>query len=481
MKKWFFLPTALLLAAGSAPAAQIDVHGDLNNRFMLYTNQAQFFNGAVADVNPAVTNRLDKRDIEESWGEIKYRLWVEGSTHEGKVKGVYGIELGAIRFGNQGTSVGRSTGGGFSGDGVNIETRWAYVDIQLPGVERKARFKVGLLPYSLNSFLWTETAMGVVFDGAAGKDVGYQLAWIRGKESFNATSDDSLFEDVDALSARVDFKPVENSKLGLFALWQTSNPSQAAPAPGDPDPRRITSQTYLLKAFGNVDLDIVSLGTDGSFTLPTGFGNAFINWDLIYQTGSVDNAVFTETASGLGRTGDFDLSAWLAHVDAGATVGRTRLTYTGWYASGDDNPLDSDFEGFLATDVDRADSIILFEGGYTDDTYFTERPYLLDKGLILNKLAVDHKATEKLAVGGALLYLMAAEDVAIGGGKKSDKIGTEIDAYLSYKLFHNVEVAVNAGYLFADDAVDAFEVGVQRDGKADTDIFRSTARIRYTF
>ncbi len=125
MKKWVFLPAALLLAAGSAAAAKIDVHGDLNNRFTLYTNQAQFFNGAVADLNPAVTNRLDKRDIEESWGEIKYRLWMEGSTHEGKVKGVYGIELGAIRFGNQGNSVGRSTGGGFSGDGVNIETRWA--------------------------------------------------------------------------------------------------------------------------------------------------------------------------------------------------------------------------------------------------------------------------------------------------------------------------------------------------------------------
>lgn len=474
MKKWFFLSAALLLAAGSATAAQIDVHGDLNNRFMLYTDQAQFFNGAGADLNPATTNKLDEDDIEESWGEIKYRLWVEGSTHEGKVKGVYAIELGAIRFGNQGSSVGRSTGGGFSGDGVNIETRWAYVDIQLPGVERKARFKVGLLPYSLNPFLWTETAMGVVFDGAAGKDIGYQLAWVRGKESFNTTSDDSLFEDVDALSARVDLKPINNTKAGLFALWQTSEPDSAVPG-------AINSQTYLLKSFGNVDLDIISLGTDGSHTMPTGFGNTFVNWDLIYQTGSVDNAAFTETASGLGRTGDFDLSAWLAHVDAGANIGRTRLTYTGWYASGDDDPSDSDFEGFLATDVDRADSIVLFEGGYTDDTYFTERPYLLDKGLILNKLAVDHKASEKLTCGGALLYLMTAEDVAIGGGKKSDKIGTEIDAYLSYKLFPDVEVAVNAGYLFADDAVDAFEVGAQRDGQADTDIFRSTARIRYTF
>ena len=55
----------------------------------------------------------------------------------------------------------------------------------------------------------------------------------------------------------------------------------------------------------------------------------------------------------------------------------------------------------------------------------------------------------------------------------------EVDGYVSYKLYPNCELALNAGYLFADDVMDAWEV--VSDGTADEDIFRSTARIRYKF
>ena len=43
----------------------------------------------------------------------------------------------------------------------------------------------------------------------------------------------------------------------------------------------------------------------------------------------------------------------------------------------------------------------------------------------------------------------------------------------------NLELAVNAGYLFAGDAMDAFEVN--RNGESDRNIFRTTARARYMF
>ncbi|MGZ9163482.1 MAG: hypothetical protein ACXW4J_10720, partial [Candidatus Deferrimicrobiaceae bacterium] len=104
-----------------------------------------------------------------------------------------------------------------------------------------------------------------------------------------------------------------------------------------------------------------------------------------------------------------------------------------------------------------------------------------DKGLFFNKLALDYKHSDKLSLGGAVLYLQTAENLTLGGGKTSKKLGTEIDAYLSYKLYANTEVAINAGYLFADDGMDAFEKTAQKDGKSDADIFRSTARIRYSF
>jgi len=457
----FALLLGVILAvgfAGTAQAVDFKVHGDLNNRFMLYTDQAGMFNASETIKGAPI----DKDGIDESWGEIKYRLWVEATTNDGKVKGVYAIELGAIRFGDS-TALGGSTkGGAFSGDGINIETRWAYTDFQLPGVASKARFMIGLIPFTVNSFVWQETAMGVQFLGAAGP-ADLTLAWMRGRENFNTSKDDDLFEDLDALLARADFKPTKDSKAGLFALYQKRNPGSNGRV------AFASASQYQVKLLGNVDFDIYTLGTDGSWTIPTGFGSAFVNWDLVYQGGSLDD----NTA--ISR----DISAFLAHADVGVNFGKARLTYTVWYASGDDNSGDDKIKNFMSTDVDRADSIIFFEGGYLDDNYFTEAPHILDKGLFFNKLALDYKASDKLSVGAAVLYLQTAKALAIGGGKTEKGLGTEIDAYLSYKLFADTEIAINAGYLVADDGMDAFET--VKDGKSDADVFRSTARVRYIF
>lgn len=465
MKKLALLAGVMLALAfaGAAPAAEFKFHGDLNNRFMAYTDQAGMFSGSETVRNAA--GSINEDGVDESWGEIKYRLWVEAATDDGKVKGVYAIEMGALRFGN-GSGIGGSTrtgGGNFSGDGINIETRWAYTDFQLPGVASKARFTVGLAPFNLNSFVWQETVMGVQFNGAAGP-VDYTLAWLRGVESFNNDTEDDLFEDLDALVARVDLKPVKDAKLGLFAMYQTRDPGT------DGLQTFNSANQYQVKLLPAVDLSLYTLGIDGSWTTPTSFGNVFLNWDLIYQGGSVDD-----------NTVSRDVSAYLAHVDLGANFGKVRLTYTGWYASGDDNPDDGDVENFMSTDVDRFDSVIFFEGGFTDDNYFTEAPHILDKGLFFNKLALDYQHSNKLKLGAAVLYLETAEDLTIGGGKKETKLGTEIDAYVSYKLYANTELAINAGYLFADDGMDAFEVASQRDGSSDADVFRSTARLRYSF
>jgi hypothetical protein len=460
MKKLALLAGVMLALgfAGSALAAEFAFHGDLNHRGTAYTNQAGMFKGAETAKTTGGT--IDKDGIDEAWGEIKYRLWVEAATNDGKVKGVYAIELGAIRFGDGSTLGGSTKGGAFSGDGINVETRWAYTDIQIPGVDRKARFTFGLFPFKVNSFLWEETVMGVQFKGNFG-GVDLTLADVRGRESFNNDTDDDLFEDLDAYMARVDLKPVKNVNLGLFALYQRQDP-------GNDDIVAFSPATqYQVKLLPKVDLALYTLGIDGSLTTPTGFGNVFLNWDLIYQGGSLDD-----------NTVNRDVSAYLAHLDLGANLGKIRLTYTGWYASGDDDPADGDVENFMSTDVDRFDSIIFFET-YTDDNAFTEAPHILDKGLWFNKLALDYKHSDKLKLGAAVLYLETAEDLTIGGGKKESKLGTEIDAYVSYMLYPNTEIAINAGYLFADDGMDAFET--TKNGSSDSDVFRSTARLRYSF
>jgi hypothetical protein len=230
------------------------------------------------------------------------------------------------------------------------------------------------------------------------------------------------------------------------------------------------------------------MGVDGK----ANFGMVFVNWDLIYENGSLDNASFEEKYNtwdyGKSRTDDdFDVSAWLGHVDVGVNLGSLKLTGTVLYASGDDDGADSDFDGFMAVDIDRTDSITLMEGGYTDDDYYTEKDYMLDKGLWLFKGAADYKVSKKLTVGGALMYMMTAEDIeysyvdenGVTQNESDDSLGIEVNAYLKYKIYDNLEFAGNAGYLFADDAMDFWEV--DKDGSSDEDIFISTARVRYKF
>ena len=218
-------------------------------------------------------------------------------------------------------------------------------------------------------------------------------------------------------------------------------------------------------------------------------GNLFFNWDAIYQGGDVDDATFTATNLGTTASQDYDVSAYFLHTDVGFAWDDFKVTGTFWYASGDDDEKDDDFEGFFSTDVDIFTGSTVLMESYDDDNYFTERSYLLDKGMMLAKVAFDWQATEKLKVGAAGLYMLTAEDVeyidgdgtAGNSNQSEDEIGTEIMGYLSYKLYQNVEFAINAGFLFAGDAMDYFEEDSIRDGSSDEDIFRSMARVRYKF
>ncbi|MBN2645111.1 MAG: hypothetical protein JXR59_06530 [Desulfuromonadaceae bacterium] len=450
MKKlWMVLG---LLLAMTAPAFAVDFafHGDLKNQFRLYSNQTSFF---TAGGKTYKQNLIQDDDNTDFYGALKYRLWVEAASDDGAVKGVYAIELGALHFGDANYSKGG--GGGFSGDGVNIETRWAYTDFALAG----GRARVGLMSIDINKFLWNETVTGVDYKVSAGAGE-LTLGWYRGYEVVNTGDND--FKDMDALYVRYNLKPAEDIKIGFFALWQTSDADTLADGETVPD---FTAHQYLGKKLTGLDIDLYTLGVDGGMKA----GDFFANWDLMYQFGDMLE--------------DADFGGYFAHIDLGVKLGNGKLTYTGWYASGDDDASDDDLDAFISTDVDltSAYSVVLFEG-YTDDDYFNDAPYLMDKGLIFNRLAFDYKVSDKMKVGVAALYMMTAEDIeytSSNGAESEDKIGFEFDAYASYKLFKSTEIGFEFGYLMADDAMDYYEV--ECDGNADEDIFVINSRIRYKF
>lgn len=460
---------ALLVVAFAVPAGAVKLkfNGDMNHRFYT-TNHNDFIVGATDN-----TGSIDDGSVTDNKAEIKYRFWFEAASDDDQVKGVFATEIGGLSFGQQ---PGATRGMNYSGDSIALEARWGYLDFQLPFAEQKSRVRIGLQPVKSNYWLWNETVGAVNLYGSAGS-FDYQLAWMRGYEvDVKTKKEEDRFNDQDALLGRLDFKPQAGMNVGLLGLWQFNNINKEGG--GD---YIITPQSYGVKTFPkNVDMNFGTVGTDGKWSSDA----FFVNWDLLYQFGSIDQALYTDLdGNTTAALTDYDLEAYFLHADLGMKMGKTTLTYTFWYASGDDDPADEDFEAFLATDVDIFDNICLMEGGWADDDYFTERPYMLDKGFIMNKLALDYQATEKTKVGIAGMYMMTAEDLEYtddSGAKMSeDAIGFEIDAYVKYKLFKNVELAVNTGFLFADDAMDYFEAA--KDGSSDEDIWRADMRIRYKF
>jgi len=278
---------------------------------------------------------------------------------------------------------------------------------------------------------------------------------MRGYEVYDTDNDMS---DFDGFFLRYNIKPAEGTKLGLFALWETSDGNNVT------DPATLAK--YYAKTFGGYDLDIYTFGIDGSMKS----GDFFAKWDLMYQTGD-----FIE---------EYDFGGYFVHLDAGVKMGKGKLTGTFWYASGDDDSTDGDLDAFISTDVDINSqySVVMFEG-LADDDYFSETPYLMDKGLMLARIGYDYQVNDKLKVGGAALYLMTAEDIEYtdnnGAAQSEDTIGIEFDVYASYKLFSTTEAAIQFGYLAADDAMDFYEQDC--DGSSDEDVFVISSRIRYKF
>lgn len=456
MKKWILALLVLFTTATPLWAVDLVLHGDFNNEFRLYSNQADFFRGDFAH-KIARTAAIAPQTSNDSFATIKYRLWTEAASDSGAVKGVFAIEIGGIHYGQNTDSKGNDKGGDFSGDGVNIETRWAYTDFAVAG----GRLKVGLQPFNVNRFLWNETATGIDYRSEVGGGA-LQLAWMRGYEVIESDGDNA-FKDLDAFLLRYTLKATPRSKAGFFVLWQTSDAKTLSDGASAP-------LSNYLKNLVETDLDLYTLGAAGTLNGDAGF----LNWDVMVQRGE-----FAE---------EYDFGGYFVHLDIGANLAKGKLTYTFWYASGDKNSGDGDLDAFIATDCDtNADtsSIVLFEG-YASDDYFSAVPYVQDKGLILNRLGYDYRVSDKLRVAVAALYLMSAEELgndSTGDGRVdqfgSDKIGIELDGCVSYKLLQNLELAIQFGYLLADDAMDYYEQ--QQDGQADEDLYVINSKIRYTF
>lgn len=448
MKKWQVLLAAVLGAALATPAMAINVewHGDLNNRFS-YSTQADLSKRTVKDSAKYVSiggassysnlknSGATKKGENDSdfFGELKYRMWLQASDDENKVKGVVAFEFGSSKFGGEGAD--------FGGDDNVFELRWAYTDIEVP-FDPTSRLTVGLQPVGYNALLWSDNAAGVKWKRKSGSWT-YSLGWFRDDVASNkvAGGDDKSDYD-DAYAADLTYRFENGNSLNTFVVFMDS---------GEVD--------------SEVD-DVVTNAQDTEIWLGlSGKGK----WGALSGTATGIYLVGELSAD----EGDYDRSAFLFHGQLDYTVGANTFILGGLYASGDDDPNDDDLENFDVIDISTSmlGSVVIFDN-YCDDNSFSQAPYIFDQGYKLLYAGLTHKLNKKTKVWAKYLWHNTAEDELLG----EDEIGHEFVAGVSYTIMKGLKAEINAGYLVGGDAWDALGT----DGDSD-DVFRTDARLRFKF
>jgi hypothetical protein len=120
------------------------------------------------------------------------RIWFDFIANE-NLKAVLGLEIGDITWGAGGI-LGRSSGGGLATDGVNIETKHAYIDFTVPNTE--INIKAGLqgiyIPGNLGSPIMDDDAAAVMVSAPINDMVSVAAGWIRAIDLNDSTQSDNL-------------------------------------------------------------------------------------------------------------------------------------------------------------------------------------------------------------------------------------------------------------------------------------------------
>ncbi len=281
--------------------------------------------------------------------------------------------------------------GDVGADGVNLEIKNSYAEFNYFGGE----FRVGVQPIALSRGLLIDTdGSGVTAIFKAG-DITMPFVWFRVTEDEDDTP--VAQEDRDHFVAAPVFGVGEGVTLQPIFIYDKQQASD-------------WNNFYV-----GANLDVKT--------------DAFSAWGTaVYEFGEV---------------ADDDVSAFL--VAAGASAGPVHGQI--FYASGDDDPTDGDFDNFInPAGASYYWAEIL--GAGTFDPGRAAGPYDVISNVFAAGVGFKLKPMDKLTVGGDVWYAVLAEDDAFG----EDELGVEIDAKATYALMDNLKLDVIAAYLIAGDA-----------------------------
>ena len=178
---WVVAVGALVLAM-AAPAMAVNFKFGAEYRVRFYSGTNVGFNDEAAGNNPRGAQiRIRPRfDASDDNGNITATLRLEiGDIEWGNGGGGSGVtNSGFANVGPGGARVGNGAGGSIGNDGVNVETKWAWIDAAMPfGIPLRVR--AGLQPWFLPKGLIVDDDVAGLRAYGTVKPISYEFAWYR--------------------------------------------------------------------------------------------------------------------------------------------------------------------------------------------------------------------------------------------------------------------------------------------------------------
>lgn len=451
MKKLVFL---ILLVPGLLAALEIDYSGELRSRGVYVHNK---------DLNNATSGKVAIVDT-------RLRLWISPKIRD-DLKIVFGIEVGDVSWGEEvgsftlDNNLGKASGGAQGTDGVNIETKHAYMEWSPQGTV----LRIGLLPFA------APCAMVIDSDMAAASVQWNMLGleWTalyarafagpRGKGIYsNLEASSYAPKDADEINLKDDRNDYylaatfRNGKKLSITGWMLFDDNNRFADDGDP-----TTVTVPKNAYDGLTSDLFYFGVQARGK-KSGFQ---------YDINAVLNSGRVTAVTG-GSEGSVTVLAWAFHGRADyelskkTAIGINLRTLSGNRTS-DTSPTAKvkQFQVLDGGDGDAGSLLsLLFGGGpfnhqsmfyhktasarmanVTTGYFVRNDPGITSFETYFEQFFFDKKVRARLIAG----YAMTTH--TISGGERS--LGTEVDLALRYRPNKNLEFFLTGAVLFPGKAL----------------------------
>jgi hypothetical protein len=407
---------------------------------------------------PESGQKISTKNNTSSLWDSRMRLQLDLVASD-NLKGVYQLEIGDIVWGGNGNDMlylvpngnirDSEEGGGLATDGVNVETRYLYIDFNL--FRTQLNTKVGLMPIKLgHGFLFDETAAALL--------LSVDLDPVTVGVFTMKAAEDGLdnYSDVDYFGLYADAMLKHLGTVGIFGVYGRTR--------GDGVNEIIHNSAENPEYYNGYDAQWVGLTLDLSLDLLTVAFEA----DYYNANYDADHAYIS----------DFDAEGWLAYLDAGVNLEQVRFVIAGLYATGNNNNEVGNNRGEAFTPIlptDPEDACVV----NWDNMYVLDIKRNIVDNLISGKIYASIDPIEKLSTGLSVQGYWLEEDRQGSGKGMGSYAGTEIDLDASYNIYEQLTYSIQAAYMFTDNEVFGLELNGKEFGN--NDIWFLGHKLTYSF